>query len=245
MTDIILPDVSLCAIVRDEMMNPAWGIVDYVESTLPYVEEGLIVDTGSVDGTREALEELEAKYPNLTVLDTKFRGFAYSRNSALQSVRTRKALVLDADERLTREDFRKLKEGYFDRENNDNLGFEIMHIDPEGKRYTNEGIHNPRLFLVDGKHYEGKCWEKLFNRNGDETPWTQTRISVKHFVPDLKGCRAKFDNWYDAVVESDTQFIGKRNLTDSRLHLGLTTPPSKTKDFHRWKQPNRFRPDYR
>ena len=78
--NIILPDTSICAIVRDEIMNAAKGIVDFVESTVPFVEEAVIVDTGSKDGTREALEELSAVYPNLRVLDRPFDDYASSRN---------------------------------------------------------------------------------------------------------------------------------------------------------------------
>ena len=33
---IVLPDTSLCAIVRDEKMNPAGGVVDFVDSTMPF-----------------------------------------------------------------------------------------------------------------------------------------------------------------------------------------------------------------
>ena len=62
--NIVLPDVSLAAIVRDEIMNPAGGIVDFVESVIPFLEEAVIVDTGSVDGTREALEELGVSINN-------------------------------------------------------------------------------------------------------------------------------------------------------------------------------------
>ena len=49
----VLPNTSLCAIVRDEMMNPAGGIADFVDSTVPFVEQAVIVDTGSLDGTRQ------------------------------------------------------------------------------------------------------------------------------------------------------------------------------------------------
>ncbi|VVB82373.1 Glycosyl transferase family 2 [uncultured archaeon] len=101
MTDkIILSDVSLCAIVRDEMMNPAGGIERFVESHVPYVEEAVIADTGSVDGTREILEEMQAKYSNLRVVDIPFTGYASTRNKALNYVKTKKAFILDADELL-------------------------------------------------------------------------------------------------------------------------------------------------
>lgn len=73
---IVLPDVSLAAIVRDEMMNPAGGVEDFIRSTVPYVREAIVVDTGSLDGTREKLEELQAEFLQLKVYDHDFRGFA-------------------------------------------------------------------------------------------------------------------------------------------------------------------------
>ena len=89
-TDVVISDTALCAIVRDEMINPAGGIVDFVDSTVPFVEQAVILDTGSVDGTKEALEELNSKYPNLTVAHDKFRGYAQSRNQALGLVETKR-----------------------------------------------------------------------------------------------------------------------------------------------------------
>ena len=96
---IVLKDTSLCTIVRDEIDNPAGGVVDFVDSVMPYVEEGVVLDTGSTDGTRGALEDLQKKYSNLRVFDRAFDGFASSRNYALRGVRTKRAFVLDADDR--------------------------------------------------------------------------------------------------------------------------------------------------
>lgn len=36
---VVLKDISLCAIIRDEMMNPAGGITRFVNSHVPFVEE--------------------------------------------------------------------------------------------------------------------------------------------------------------------------------------------------------------
>ena len=108
---LVLPNVTLAGIVRDEMMNPAGGIVDYIHSALPFVEEAVIVDTGSVDGTRQALTKLKRKYPQLKVFDTVFIGYAEARNFNIQLIEPgRKVLVLDADERLTRDDFKEIRE---------------------------------------------------------------------------------------------------------------------------------------
>ena len=47
--EIVIPDTSLCAIVRDEITNSAGGIIDFIDTTIPYLESAIVVDTGSVD----------------------------------------------------------------------------------------------------------------------------------------------------------------------------------------------------
>ncbi len=90
---VILKDVSLCAIVRDEMLNSAGGIEDFVRSTLPFVASAVIIDTGSKDGTWEKLQELRGEYPHPEVFQRQFRDFASSRNFALSKVKTELVLV--------------------------------------------------------------------------------------------------------------------------------------------------------
>ncbi|MDO8656691.1 MAG: glycosyltransferase, partial [Nanoarchaeota archaeon] len=145
MIDIRLPDTSLCAIVRDEAMNPAGGIIDFVDSTLPFVEQAVIVDTGSVDGTREMLEQLESEYRNLTIVDAPFTDYASARNVSLKYAKTKIALVLDADERLNRTDFKKLSATMYA---TPRWGYnlKIKDIFPNGEKEG--GIHNPRLFYL-------------------------------------------------------------------------------------------------
>ena len=139
MGKIILPEVELCAIVRDELINPAGGIEDFVHSTTPFVGRATIVDTGSKDGTKEKLRNLLNTYPRLNigefdqsmkdayiqydprVLLLASRGigepdspdrfsYAAARNFAVSLTKLRWLLVLDADERLTQEDFKKIGE---------------------------------------------------------------------------------------------------------------------------------------
>ncbi len=107
---VVLPKTALCAIVRDEIMNCAGGIVDFINSTVPYVEEAIVVDGLSTDGTREALEGLKLKYPHLQVFDRQFRTFPEQRNYSLDLASKDYALILDADELLTKLDFAKLRE---------------------------------------------------------------------------------------------------------------------------------------
>lgn len=107
----ILKNTTLAAIVRDEIMNPAGGVERWLRDTLPYVEEAVVVDTGSIDGTREKLDDLKGEFPHLRVYDRQFDGFSSCRNFSLDQVRTPWVLVLDADE-IVCDNNRNIKEGY-------------------------------------------------------------------------------------------------------------------------------------
>jgi tetratricopeptide (TPR) repeat protein len=84
--------VSLCMIVRDE----ADQLTACVESAREAVDEIIIVDTGSTDGTVELAERLGAKVSHFTWCDD----FAAARNASLDAATSDFVLVLDADERL-------------------------------------------------------------------------------------------------------------------------------------------------
>ena len=200
---IILPDTSLCAIVRDEIMNPAGGVVDFVDSTLPYVEAGVIVDTGSKDGTREALEEMKSKYSHLEVYDTKFQGFAHARNYSLKQAKTKRALVLDADERLTKNDFQDLGI-QVDRYPKDGFNFEFLFIDTKGSKWHGSGL-NPRLFHRTKIRFEREIWE--FRKKRDfEYVIRPIGIEIKHFVPDEYSLDLKKTMFYRGVTNYTKEF---------------------------------------
>ena len=235
----VLPDVSLAAIVRDERMNSAGGIIDFVESTVPFVEEAVIVDTGSKDGTRETLEELEARYPNLVVLDRPFDDYASSRNFSLDHVQTKYAFVLDADERLTRDDFVNLKQTM---ENKPALYYQFDFLNIEEVDFPGIG-HNPRLFALEKTKYlnqENHLGEYLFIDGIRADNWSDdliynnsviTGIDIKHFSPqNFKGFMTKASSWYNGVV--------RKGMAD-------IIAPSETKDFEIWKEFNPQREDYR
>jgi len=84
--------ISLCMIVRDEQdMLP-----DCLASVAGAVDEIIVVDTGSVDGTVDIAEAAGARVVHFTWCDD----FAAARNAALPEVRGQWVLMLDADERL-------------------------------------------------------------------------------------------------------------------------------------------------
>ncbi|MDP3919028.1 MAG: glycosyltransferase [Nanoarchaeota archaeon] len=204
-----LEDVSLCAIVRDEMINPAGGIKDFVRSTMPYVEKGVIVDTGSVDGTRDVLENLTKDYPNLKVYDRLFDDFASSRNYSIEQVETRGVLVLDADERLTRPDFENLQKELKNEINAEAVSLFLRDYYESSNILSIRFVHNPRFFMrrknISYKNLDNKSRELLYVGDEVATKFYEFNslllvaddVSVKHFHSSRESSKWKVKYFYN------------------------------------------------
>lgn len=94
--------LSLCMIVRDE----AFFIEDCLAAAAPHVDEVVIVDTGSTDGTREVAARVASTLIDFPWIDD----FAAARNAGLEAAGGDWILVLDADERLQEADYPRLRE---------------------------------------------------------------------------------------------------------------------------------------
>ena len=199
MTKPILPNVTLAAIVRDELINPAGGIEDFLDCTLPFIGAGVIIDTGSSDGTRDVLEEAKKRYSGLSIIDTAFEGYAQARNQSLEPVKTPYTLVLDADERLSEKDFKQLAMVIDQNKLAIGFNFSIENIYFDGTPRVSMAHHNPRLFVSN----------KLFvyrnrKRNSGEYLYldgelcdhhcVETDVVIKHFKPNQNRINAKM-NW--------------------------------------------------
>ena len=86
------PILSLCMIVKNEIRN----LPRCLASIKPYVDEMIIVDTGSEDGTPEIAAEFGAKVRYFEWCDD----FAAARNYAISQASGDWILMLDADEEL-------------------------------------------------------------------------------------------------------------------------------------------------
>lgn len=223
---IILTNTSLCAIVRDEKMNPAGGIGRFVDSHVPFVEQAVIADTGSVDGTREILEQMQSKYPNLKIVDIPFKGYADARNKAMEHVQTKRVLILDADELLTHEkpqnDWEVLKE-FIEQYPSEIYCFNFLAIPPSGIEYYQFDALSRRLFNKGDVVFLGKIWECAHYEVKEITPEVN-RVSIKHFVPSQEAKNEKKENWYGGSY--------------------LIIPPSKSRGFAEWKAFNPQRDNY-
>jgi len=228
MTTPHLKDTCLCAIVRDEVINPAGGIVDFIDSVVPYVESAVIVDTGSIDGTRELLEEAKIKHSNLIVKDKRFKGFANARNYSLKIGRKNSpnALVLDADERFTLEGLSSLEEISQELYESSDIGmFDFAHVQLNGK-YGSSPEWNQRIFPNSKKiKFSGKLYEiPKYPGVGQWISNIASDLRVKnpriyHFLPSDKAKKEK------------EQFYKRLKRTPS-------VAPSRYEHFHQWKEEN-------
>ncbi len=93
--------LSLCMIVKDER----YFIEDCLSQAAPHVDEMIIVDTGSTDGT----SEIARKFSD-TVYSYQWNdNFADARNFGLEKATGDWILVLDADERIAQADYPRLR----------------------------------------------------------------------------------------------------------------------------------------
>lgn len=87
--------VSLCMIVKNEIKN----IGRIIDSACPILEEVIIVDTGSIDGTLELLTEKAAEYENLEIDHFEWiDDFSAARNYSFSKATQEFLFWLDSDD---------------------------------------------------------------------------------------------------------------------------------------------------
>lgn len=203
MPNAVLNDTTLAAIVRDEEINPAHGIEVWLRATLPHVGRAVVVDTGSVDRTREILESLKGEFAHLEVYDGRFDDFASSRDFSLSKVRTRRALILDADELLMPEEYGNLNM-YVAGNPARGYDFTFKLIYPDGcilNTVWDQQI--VRLFDVEGAQFSnsrqgGFCESvDLPNQEKAKFPFVPVEVAIiKHFLPSQEALSKKKMLWY-------------------------------------------------
>ncbi len=85
--------ISLCMIVKNEIKY----IEDCLKAVSPFVDEIIVVDTGSTDGTLEVIKKFDCKVFEFTWCDD----FAKARNFSVSKASNDWILFLDADEHVT------------------------------------------------------------------------------------------------------------------------------------------------
>ncbi len=116
--------ISLCMITKNEEKY----LEQCLNSVRDFVDEIIIVDTGSTDKTKEIAKKFNAK-----IFDFKWNDdFSAARNESLKHATKEWILVLDADEIIESDDLNKITEIVKDNEND---GFLFLQ-----KNYTNDSL---------------------------------------------------------------------------------------------------------
>ncbi|MCK5043807.1 glycosyltransferase [Candidatus Pacearchaeota archaeon] len=246
-----LDNVCLCTIVRDEEMNPAGGIIRFIDSHVPFVESAVILDTGSKDNTYELLKEAQNRYSNLLVNQIKFNGFADARNQSLKLARRetglKYSLILDADELITSKKpenrWFMIKDNLEENSRVDLFKFAFVHIFPDETR-VQRPIHPHRLFKNNPKfEYANEIYESLpdvedgrymckimLSKDKSKT------VEIMHFLPSEEGVDLKESYFYNNCGFGSFFYekVIEKNIA-----------PSEVRGFNIWKKYNPKRDNFK
>lgn len=175
-TDRSSPRLSLCMIVRDN----ARTIVPCLESIRPWVDEIIVVDTGSVDGTPEICARLGAKVFHFPWTDD----FSAARNVSLSHATGQWLFWMDSDDAIDEVNGRKLRQLVDGPHAAEILGY-VMQVHcpaPAEEGDLDTVVDHVKLFRnLPGLRFEGPIHEQILpsiRGAGGEVEWTD--IFVVH-----------------------------------------------------------------
>jgi len=193
--------LSLCLICRDNERT----IRPCLESIRPWVDEMVVVDTGSTDQTPQIATELGARLYHFAWCDD----FAAARNESLRHARGQWLFWMDSDDTIVEENGRKLRELAYRLHGPRTLGF-VMQVQCPGERAGDVTVvDHVKMFRNHAEiRFEFRLHEQVLpsiRELGGEVQWTD--ISVIHSGADrtLAGRRRKYER-------------------DLRILVGLTKP---------------------
>ncbi|NLT95449.1 MAG: glycosyltransferase [Clostridia bacterium] len=151
--DISKPLISLCMIVKNEEEN----IARCLESIKSYVDEILILDTGSTDQTPKIAKKLGA----VVSFGTWENDFSRARNESIKAAKGKWILILDADEEVPEETGRALRE-LAEKEEAEAYIFNIVNYTTKDKDCQKQIGLNLRMFRNNPLYtFQGKIHEQI------------------------------------------------------------------------------------
>ncbi len=161
------PTLSLCMIVKNEEIF----LPQCLDSVKDYVDELIIVDTGSTDKTVEIAERYNAKVFHHPWENS----FSKARNYSIKYATCDWILILDADEEIEKEDARKLREVIKDNDVNV-INLPVLY-GRKGSKHTSI-TNSERMFRNHlGIRYEGIVHNSLKHPG----PNTNANIRLYHY----------------------------------------------------------------
>ncbi|CAG5088542.1 Glycosyl transferase family 2 [Thermobacillus xylanilyticus] len=139
------PLISLCMIVKDEESV----LERCLKSVQGYVDEIIIVDTGSTDATRD----IASRFTDRIYTFEWVNDFSAARNEALKYARGKWILVLDADEYFEESEIRKLRELLGSMDPEPHLIYNLTIISLLGEKH-NFSTNESKVGRVFGNHLD-------------------------------------------------------------------------------------------
>ncbi len=181
--------LSLCMIVKNE----AYFLDECLRSARPYVDQIVVLDTGSTDASIEIARHLADVVEGFDWVDD----FSAARNASLALASGEWILVLDADERISQEDFALIhrtiasteKDGFYciqrNYDNNPNMRnwLPVTHPDPLAKQYRGYDANLIlRLFRnLPGIRYSGVVHE-IVDVSIPELRRGSLQVALHHYI---------------------------------------------------------------
>ena len=165
--------ITLCLIVKNEQDN----LRKCLESAINFVDEIVVVDTGSEDTTKKIAAEFTDKIYDFSWCDD----FSSARNFSISKATNEWILILDADEIIVRFSFSQIAKFVQNKENAILAGrIEIANIveDNYVKKKSFERIN--RLFNRNNFQYEGRIHEQLRSKIKIDFVSVNVGIQVDH-----------------------------------------------------------------
>ena len=193
--------------------NEAHRIGACIESTRGLVEEIIVIDDNSTDGTVQIAQQLGAH-----VFQRKFDGFTNQKNFALSKVTSTWALNLDADERLSVQLKEEIARAI---ENNQIAGYELPFCNYFlGKKMRFSGLNKEkhlRLVRTQQAKYVGGLVHEGLEIKGEITC---LKNPVNHFSYDTIEAYFRKFNTYTSLAAAQMYENGKKfNLLCTLLRL--------------------------
>ncbi|QDT40357.1 SPBc2 prophage-derived glycosyltransferase SunS [Gimesia alba] len=208
--------LSLCMIVRDneDTIGPC------LESIKPWVDEIIIVDTGSKDRTPDICREYGARMFEFPWCDD----FSAARNESIKHALGKWIFWMDSDDTITEECGRKLKELAAQDHPDHLLGF-IMQVHcpgPEGD-VSMTAVDHVKLFRnYPDLRFEHRIHEQIIpaiRRRGGDVSWTDLYVVHSGSDHSVEGRKRKLERDYRLLELDNTE---RPNHPFVLFNLGMT-----------------------
>lgn len=210
--------LSLCMIVR----NNAKFIIECLSSILPYVDEIIVVDTGSTDNTAELAQSLGARVYHFPWCDS----FSAARNESLKYARGEWIFWMDSDDVISPECGLKLRSLAYQEHPENLMGFfmqvHCLGAGSEGYRDVTIVDHVKLFRNRPELRFEFRMHEQIIcsiRRLGGDIEWTDVFVTHANYDHTPDGQKLKLERDLKLLQLDDAE---NPNHTFILFNLGMT-----------------------